>query len=119
MGDFERSDPPFSASEKEMLTAYLDYHRATLLKKLEGLSREQLLQRHPPTTITLLGLLKHLAYVERYWFRQIFAGEDLPFIWTREDADADWRVEDDDTVEGLLEFYKNEVRQARIIAKAA
>ena len=69
-----RIDPPETGPELDQLTAYLDLQRATMLRKTEGLTREQLAQPHPPSTLTLGGLLNHLALVEDSWFRVRFAG---------------------------------------------
>jgi len=87
----ERVHPPLEAGEREMLTAWLDFHRATLAWKCEGLTGEQLRERSaPPSPLSLLGLVRHMAEVERGWFRCRVAGEDLPGLYeTDEDADAD------------------------------
>lgn len=88
----ERVDPPQRGTEAELLYAFLDYQRATLGRKTSGLDAEQLRRTLPPSTMTLAGLLKHLALVEDYWFSYVFAGnEDAPVFrdvdW---DADPDW-----------------------------
>jgi uncharacterized damage-inducible protein DinB len=84
-----RVDPPETGTELEQLTAYLDYQRATMLVKAEGLSREQLAQTHPPSTLTIGGLLNHLALVEDSWFRVRFAGLPDDELWAGHDWDAD------------------------------
>jgi hypothetical protein len=66
-----------------MLRAFLDFQRATLAMKCEGLSEEDLSRRSaPPSTLTLLGLVRHMAEVERTWFRRAIAGEDIPLVWS-------------------------------------
>ena len=81
----ERPDPPLVADEREMLRAFLDFHRATLAQKCDGLTDDQLReQSSPPSTLSLLGLVRHMAEVERVWFRRTIAGEDLPLVWTDE-----------------------------------
>ena len=81
----ERPDPPLIAGEREMLRVFLDFHRATLAMKCDGLTDDQLRERSmPPSTLTLLGLVRHMAEVERIWFRRAIAGEDLPLVWTDE-----------------------------------
>jgi uncharacterized damage-inducible protein DinB len=81
----ERPDPPLIAGEREMLRVFLDFHRATLEMKCDGLTDGQLRERSmPPSTLTLLGLVRHMAEVERIWFRRAIAGEDLPLVWTDE-----------------------------------
>ncbi|MDI5961559.1 DinB family protein [Streptantibioticus silvisoli] len=105
----ERIDPPLVGGEREMLRAFLDFHRATLAMKCDGLSDEQLRTRSvPPSTLTLLGLVRHMAEVERQWFRRVVNGETLPHVWsdehdfqaaydaagaTRSQAFAAWRAE--------------------------
>ena len=72
----ERVDPPVMADGREMLRAWLDLHRSTLAVTCQGLSEEQLRrQSMPPSTLSLLGLVRHLAEVERTWFRRVIAGE--------------------------------------------
>ena len=81
----ERSAPPLIADEREMLRGFLDFHRATLAMKCEGLSDEQLRRRSmPPSTLSLLGLVRHMAEVERAWFRRVVNQEDLPLVWSQD-----------------------------------
>ncbi|MFF2522014.1 DinB family protein [Streptomyces liangshanensis] len=83
----ERIGPPAVAGERVMLRAFLDYHRATLALKTDDLSDEDLRRRSmPPSTLTLLGLVRHMAEVERAWFRRVINGEDVPLVWS-EDGD--------------------------------
>ena len=86
----ERAEPPFAASEREMLGSWLDFHRATLALKCEGLTDDQLRTRSAePSSLSLLGLVRHMAEVERGWFRQVLAGEDVPDIYsTEQDPEA-------------------------------
>ena len=115
----DRYDPPEAAAEKEMVAAFLDYHRATLLWKVDSLSEADLRRSMTPSGLTLLGLVKHLAYVERWWFQYVFAGEDIDFPWTDADPDADWRVEGDEGVATILDLYRTQVARSREIASAA
>lgn len=79
----ERIGPPLRGGERETLRAFLDYHRATLAVKCDGLTDEELRRRSsPPSTLSLLALVRHLAEVERTWFRRVIAGEDVPLIWS-------------------------------------
>jgi uncharacterized damage-inducible protein DinB len=78
-----RIGPPHFGSEREMLRAFLDYHRATLAMKCEGLGDEELRSRSmPPSTLSLLGLVRHMAEVERTWFRRVFEDQDIPLVWS-------------------------------------
>ena len=79
----ERIAPPRTGGERDTLRAYLDWHRATLALKCEGLTDEQLRTRSmPPSSLSLLGLVRHMAEVERSWFRRVMAGEDVPLVWS-------------------------------------
>jgi len=81
-----RTDEPFAASEREMLQGFLDWHRNTLLLKCSGLNEIQLaMQASPPSTLSLLGLVRHLTDVERTWFRRRFGGEAIDSLYWRED----------------------------------
>src|SRR5215469_7312372 len=108
----ERADPPFEADERATLTAFLDFQRATLALKCEGLTDDQLRERAvPPSGLSLLGLVRHMAEVERNWFRPVLGGEEMAGIFApgldweasfREVATADvaeafrlWRAECD------------------------
>jgi uncharacterized damage-inducible protein DinB len=108
-----RADPPLAGSEAETLVAFLDYHRDTLRLKTEGLVAAQLDQRLPPSTMTLGGLLKHLAYVEDWWFNQVYADNPAREPWASVDWDADgdwdWHSAVDDTPEQLSWLYDDMV----------
>jgi uncharacterized damage-inducible protein DinB len=119
MDNPQRSEPPLVGSERELLTTFLDYHRQTLLWKVNGLSDADLRRIMTPTGMSLLGLVKHLAYVERSWFQDDFAGEDVSLPWTKEDPNADFRIEPDETTEEILTLYKTEAERSRAIVAAA
>jgi hypothetical protein len=85
----DRIDPPYVGTEREILVAYLDWHRATFEAKCTGIPPARLSERTvPPSTLTLHGLVRHLAGAERWWFRIQFAREDVtssrpPRRWSR------------------------------------
>jgi hypothetical protein len=116
----ERIDPPVTGGERETLRGFLDYHRATLAWKCDGLSDEELRRRSmPPSTLSLLGLVRHLAEVERTWFRKVIAGEDIPNVWS---ADNDYQVAYDPTGSTRAEAFaawQAEVEHARRIEREA
>ena len=118
LSEIQRADPPYVADERTMLEAWLDYHRATLLRKCEGLSDDQLRTRSvPPSSLSLLGLVRHMAEVERNWFRRILAGEDVPGIfWTDEEPDGDFDLVDDADPAADIATYREELRVCREIA---
>lgn len=118
MEQCQRIEPPPAASEKEMVTAFLDWQRATLLCKINGLTDEQLRWRHEPSGLTLLWLVKHLGVVEQFWFHLSFAGE----IATPTDWEHFWRQEavaPGETAAGVIAFYTEQVAQSRRIVAAA
>lgn len=116
----ERTEPSTTASEREMLTGFLDYHRETLMMKCAGLDDAQL--RTPsadPSGLTLMGLVRHLAEVERWWFREVMVGEDLPDLYsTEQDRDGDFHVTEKDTWARSQEVWLAEVAAAREITAA-
>ncbi len=84
--DIQRTSPPLIADERPMLQAWLDNHRQTLLWKCSGLEAEQLRQRCvAPSTLSLLGLVRHMTEVERWWFRRIARGQSIDYIYCSED----------------------------------
>ena len=118
-----RTDPPDSGSERDLLTAYLDYQRETVLLKTEGLSAEQLATTIPTSTLTLAGLLNHLALVEDSWFRVRFAGLPDHELWAGVDWDADpeyeFRTALDLTPEELRARYTDACARSREVVVAA
>jgi hypothetical protein len=86
--DVVRVDEPFVAPERPMLDGWLDWHRSTFLSKCSGLSGEQLAVRAvPPSSLSLLGLIRHHTDVERTWIRLRFRGEDVERTYYR---DGSW-----------------------------
>jgi hypothetical protein len=80
MSPVERVVPNRVADERDALTQQFDFHRATLLRKLEGLDGEQLRSPMTASGLSLLGLVKHLAETEHGWFLKIYGGLPEPFI---------------------------------------
>jgi uncharacterized damage-inducible protein DinB len=75
--------PRSGAGEREMLRAYLDFHRDTLATKCAGLSDDDLRRPSvPPSALSLLGLVRHMAEVERAWFRRVSDGQEVPLVWS-------------------------------------
>lgn len=85
----ERTDPPLRAGEADSLLAFLDYHRNTLRWKTQGLTQAQQATRLEPSTLTLGGLLKHMALVEDNWFSVVLLGNEDAEPWRGLDWDAD------------------------------
>lgn len=116
----DRVDPPRIAEEKASLAAYLDFYRATLAAKCEGLTAEQLNERSvSPSTMSLHGLVRHLAGVERWWFRINFAHEDVPMLfYSDEEPDLDFDGLADDPAADLA-IWRAECEQSRRVVDAA
>ncbi|MEO9325653.1 DinB family protein [Nocardioides sp. C4-1] len=87
-----RLDPRFVDDEVTMLRAYLDYQRETFRWKTRGLTKEQLGRLHPPSALTLAGLVKHAALVEDWWFGVCLRGTETvaPFTDVDFDVDPEW-----------------------------
>jgi len=81
-----------SVGERQTLTDFLRGYRQTLEMKCRGLDAEQMASRSvPPSNLSLLGLVRHMAGVERHWFRRVLAGEDAPRLYrSDDDPDADF-----------------------------
>jgi uncharacterized damage-inducible protein DinB len=116
----ERIGPPLTGDERETLRAFLDYHRATLAMKCDGLSDEDLRrQSMPPSTLSLLGLVRHMAEVERTWFRRVINAEDVPFVWSevgdfQEAYDASGATRSE-----AFDAWQSEIKHSRRIEEAA
>src|SRR6202453_1422407 len=95
-----RIDPEPDGSEFTLLVQYLEYQRETVLMKTEGLAQAQMVQNHPPSALTLAGLLYHLALVEETWMEVRFSGLPEREPWGGIDwgADPDWEFR---TAEGV------------------
>ena len=115
--DVGRTEPPVGADEATTLLAYLDYHRATLRWKCEGLDSGALARTVASSSLTLGGLLKHLALVEESWFSDRLHGRDLGAPWDAVDwdADPDWEFHSspDDAPDELLAQWERSVEIAR------
>ncbi|RST04070.1 DinB family protein [Streptomyces sp. WAC07149] len=120
MENTERVGPPLTGGERETLRAYLDFHRATLARKCEGLGDEELRrQSSPPSTLSLLGLVRHMAEVERQWFRRTIGGADVPHLWSENrDFQAAYDATDATRAEAVA-VWQAEVEHSRAVEAAA
>lgn len=114
----ERHYPPRVAGEREMLESWLDFHRATLLVKCEGLTDEQLKTRSvEPSSLSLLGLVRHMTDVERNWFRRVLVGEDAkPIYYSEGNDDGDFDDVDTAAAAADMQRFADEVEHCRRIA---
>ena len=110
-----RESAPYIAGERQMLEAWLDFHRQTLLLKCSGLTASQLRERAaPPSKLSLIGLVRHMTEVERGWFRLRIGGEDVSFQYSSEsDPDGEFDHVDSADVEHDLAAYLREIDLAR------
>jgi uncharacterized damage-inducible protein DinB len=110
----ERAEPARVAGEREALEQWLEFHRATLLMKCAGLTGDQLKARPvPPSALSLLGLVRHMTEVERWWFRMHAANEQIEFVYSQDNDTADFDETDEADPEADLETFRREIEAAR------
>ena len=120
--DDPRSQDAVLGDERATLLDYLRSYRLTLEMKCSGLTAEQLAMRSvPPSTMSLLGLVRHLAHVEQSWFRRVMAGDDVPYLYRTDDRDADFNgaVGDDVVVAEAWARWREEVANAEAFVDRA
>jgi uncharacterized damage-inducible protein DinB len=122
--DDPRESGVATVGERSTLLEYLRRYRLTLEMKCADLDAEQLARRSvPPSTMSLLGLVRHMAEVERHWFRREMAGQDAPRLYCSDtDRDADWNgaVPDPEVVDEAWRAWHAEVAFAeRFVADTA
>ena len=114
----DRPEPAFVGDERTQLTGFLDFHRATLDWKCAGLTSEQLARRAiAPSTMSLLGLVRHLAEVERGWFDRV-AGVSRPAQYSSPeelDAEFDGAAADPGSVSEALTTWRTAIDEARAV----
>ena len=104
------------AEERELLVGFLDWYRAVVERKAEGLSLADGSRIMTPTGLSVLGVVAHLATVETGWFVEDFAGEPVDPMW---DDHGSFRLRADDSVESVLAEYRDACARARAITNAA
>jgi len=116
-----RVEPPSQGDERETLVGFLNWQRATLELKCAGLDAEALARRSiPPSTMSLLGLVRHMSQVERGWFRGFMAGDDVPPLFDMAaDGDFEGAVGDDAVVAQAWQLWRAEVDYANRYVAAA
>ncbi len=114
-------DPPRRGDERATLTAFLDWHRATFELKCSNVDPGRLSEKGvAPSGLSLHGLLRHLAGVERWWFRQQFAGEDVALLYySDEEPDQDFQRLDGDVDEAFTVWRDECARSRQIVAAAS
>ncbi|MFH8751730.1 DinB family protein [Streptomyces rimosus] len=113
-----RTLPPMDADERTTLESWLDFYRTTLALKCDGLTEQQLREASaPPSTLTLLGLVRHLAAVERFWFRRVLLQEDAPTLFSSDpdasSANSGFDLDESATYEDARRIWQTEIEHAR------
>ena len=117
LDEHSRPEPPAAGDETTMLLAFLDYHRATFAWKCRDLGSEGLNTRTAASTMTLGGMMKHLALVEDGWFSRSLFGHDYSAPWDavdwKSDPDWEWRTAAADSAEELRALWEHAVARSR------
>jgi hypothetical protein len=113
------SDDPFGgrSGERVMLCGFLDWYRAVVARKVEGLADDDAARVMTPSGVSPLGVVRHLAWVERLWFQWRLAGWDVD-LFTGPDNSITFRLEPTDTVESVVATYRAEIEQAQRVVAA-
>jgi len=115
--------PPRATHERTTLVGFLESFRSVLLRKAVGLGPSQLDTRVGVSTLTIGGLLKHMAFVEDHWFHHVLLGNDYPDPWASVDwsASPDWEFDSarDDAPDALLAQFETSVGRSRTALASA
>lgn len=114
-----RGELAMLAAERPSLDGWLDFMRDTVALKLDGLTPEQLAARPvPPSTLSLLGLVRHLSEVERYWLLDVAGGAASGTLYCADDVDGDFNDARPDTALQDWCAFVDVIRQVRAAAAA-
>jgi len=110
---------PATGDERTQLNAWLDFYRATVLSKCDGLKAAQLKERPvASSTLSLLGIVRHMTFVEQIWFEDRFAGVEIVEYYKQEgDRDADFNDLDGTAVEEVFDLYLNAAAKSREVVE--
>jgi uncharacterized damage-inducible protein DinB len=113
----ERSDGPMTGTPHEVLTHWLDLYRATIMIKIGGLNANQLCERAAaPSSMSLIGVVRHLREVEAYWIREVLEGDEVEdYYCTEESRDGDFDDVSPETAFEDAAAYEREVAEMRAI----
>ena len=106
-----------TADEAATLWSFLDFYRSILIRKAEGITEAQARITLGPSDLTLIGLVRHMAQVERNWFRRRFMDIECDRLYRtdasgEEDRDAEFHASDADTVDDALRDLLEEINFA-------
>ena len=113
LDEYGRPEIPLAGDETQTLLGFLDYQRATMAWKCSGLNDAQMFAGLPPTSMTLGGMLKHLARVEDYWFSEVVAEGETPEPWTTMPWAAEWQNARSHTGQELRQLWAERVEVSR------
>ncbi|MDQ1394669.1 MAG: hypothetical protein QOF30_3646 [Acidimicrobiaceae bacterium] len=108
-------------TERAGLCEFLDMQREALIANLQGLSEENARRAATASSLSLLSLIKHSAILERRWFQVIVAGRSFPGEWPEvqsEELDPTFRLADDDTIETVVAYYREQVSASQEIVSS-
>jgi uncharacterized damage-inducible protein DinB len=106
--------PDSTGSERQVLEAFLDFHRQVLVSKVDGISENEARHRRVPSKTTLAGLIKHMIGVERGWFQEVLAGRKPEDIGPNVGGgDEGWDLAENETVSSLINEYEQTCEQSR------
>ncbi|MDX1448631.1 MAG: DinB family protein, partial [Acidimicrobiia bacterium] len=109
---------PTTADEFTTLTSFLDYFREVVVHKLEGVEESALRAVLVPSRLTTLGgIIRHLGFVERWWFQSVYAGRELDYPWSKEAPDAEFLVPDGASADSLIAFYRDCCAESRRVVE--
>jgi len=115
--DDTRPQAPERGGERETIEGFLDFQRASIVWKATGLSDADAARRLLPSLTTVSGIIRHLADVERSWFREDMAGETLERTrWSEDDPDGEFRVTQSDSLAAIIADYELACAESREVA---
>ena len=116
MEDVDRTEATLTAGEREQIESFLHDNRVEVMSLLDGLTQEQARRRLVPSATTLLGLVKHAAFVERVWFDVALAGRSRAELGLPDTAEESFVLSVDDTVDSVSERYRQAWSGAVLVA---
>ncbi|HEY7147169.1 MAG TPA: DUF664 domain-containing protein [Streptosporangiaceae bacterium] len=106
--------PGTTGSERQVLEAFLDFHRQVLVSKVDGMSENEARHRRVPSKTTLAGLIKHMTGVERGWFQEVLGGRSPEDIGANVGGgDESWDLAENETASSLIKEYEQACEQSR------
>jgi hypothetical protein len=113
VGNEERDEPRWAAEQRQRIGELIDEHRAGLHDSLDGLTEEEARRRLVPSKTTLLGLVKHVTFVEGVWFDQAITGRTYADIGIASTVDGSFTLRDDDTIATVQAAYRDRCEASR------